>query len=208
VCEINGAHWIHSPLLITSDLSGIDAAKRINAEYMRKKALAQQFLANIRFAPMAYLWLIEKPHRLDAFIEIQERLSDAQYWRSLEFVFSMVEYVQCNFAKWLRLLNSKRRYRPLMMDRKDRKHFETLPDTLTIYRGYQHGKNHNRMGLSWTLSKEKATWFAYRHAEDGAPNVAAANCRKADAFCYTNGRGEQEIIIDPAKLTGICVLRD
>ena len=208
VCEINNTHWIHSPLLITFGLSGLDAAKEINTAYMRKKALAENFLANIRFDPMAYLWLIEKPYRLDAFIELQDRLSDAQYWRYLEFVFSIVEYVQYDIAKWLSLLHSTRRYRPLMMERKDRKHFETLPDTLTIYRGYQHGKYRHKMGLSWTLSKEKAIWFAYRRTENGAAKVVTATCAKANVFCYTNGRKEEEIIIDPAKLNGIRAVRD
>lgn len=207
-CEINGVQWIHCPLLITFGLSGVHAAKEINTAYMRKKALAEKFLANIRFDPMAYLWLIEKPYRLDAFIENQDRLSDAQYWRCLEFVFSIVEYVQYDIAKWLGLLNSKRRYRPLMMERKDRKHFESLPDTLTIYRGYQHGKYRHKMGLSWTLSKAKAIWFAYRRKENGVAKVVQATCKKADVFCYTNGRKEEEIIIDPANVAGVRVVRD
>jgi len=203
VCKFDGAYWIHSPLLITFDLSGVDAAKEINTAYMRKKALAEKVLANIRFDPLGYLVLIEKPYRMDAFIEIQDRLSDAQYWRNLEFVFSITEYVHENKAKWLELLKSKRRFRQLMMTRKDRKSFEKMPEILTIYRGYQHGKYHHKMGISWTLSKKKATWFAYRRSANGSPKVVVGTCKKTDVLCYTDDRKEQEVIIDPANITNI-----
>jgi len=96
----------------------------------------------------------------------------------------------------------------LEMRRKDRKFFEGLPKTLTIYRGYQHGIHRHKMGLSWTLSKEKAVWFAYRRPENGKPMVALGRCRKADVFCYTNGREEDEIIIDPAHITNVRTLKD
>lgn len=207
VCKIDGSYWIHCPLLIMFGISQ-HPPELINDAYRRKKALAEKLLANIRFDPLGYLVLIEKPYRLDAFIEIQDRLSDAQYWRNLEFVFSITEYVHENSAKWLSLLNSKRRFRPLMMMRKDRKIFKTLPETITIYRGYQHGKFRHKMGLSWTLLKEKAIWFAHWRSENGSPKVVAGSCRKTDVFCYTNGREEQEIIIDPAKVIGIRAVRD
>ena len=207
VCKIDGSYRIHCPLLITFGLTG-HSAESINAAYMHKNAIGEKFLANIRFDPLASLVLIEKPYRLDAFLEIQDRLSDAQYWRNLEFVFSMTEYVHESKTKWLSLLQSNQRYRPLMMTRKDRKAFENLPDTLTIYRGYQHGKYRHKMGLSWTLSKEKAIWFAHRRSTNGSPKVVVGTCKKADVFCYTDDRNEQEIIIDPAKVIGIRAVRD
>ena len=207
VCKIDNRYWIHSPLFIIDAIHAYDPAQ-LNAAYLKKKALAEQFLANIRFDPMAYLVLIEKPYRLNALIEIRNRISDAQYWRCLAYAWAISEYTHQNKWEWLNLFRSERRYRALMMVREDRKYFDALPDTLTIYRGYQQGKHKHKMGLAWSLSKEKAIWFAYRKPENGRPMVVSGVCRKADAICFTNGRKEQEIIIDPALITRIKNVKD
>jgi len=206
MCVINRSPWLHGPLLVMfiSD----SKPEELNAHFHAKKALADRFLKNVRFDPMAYLYLIERPYRIDALIKIRNRITDAQYWRCLGEFWEDAEYPHQRFTTWLRLFKSKRRYRPLMMRRKDRKFFEGLPKTLTIYRGYQHGIHRHKMGLSWTLSKEKAVWFAYRRPENGKPMVALGRCRKADVFCYTNGREEDEIIIDPAHITNVRTLKD
>jgi hypothetical protein len=49
------------------------------------------------------------------------------------------------------------------------------------------------MGISWTLSKEVAVWFARRWQDKGLPMVVTGKCRKRDVLGYTNGRKEQEI---------------
>jgi hypothetical protein len=56
------------------------------------------------------------------------------------------------------------------------------------------------MGISWTLSKEVAVWFARRWQDKGLPMVVTGKCRKRDVLGYTNGRKEQEIIINPVNI--------
>jgi hypothetical protein len=89
-----------------------------------------------------------------------------------------------------------------MMDEDERKTFGELPDELTIYRGYA-GKRKN--GLSWTLSLEKAEWFADRFEmmTGETSYVVKGTCKKADVIAYFDRRQEDEILIDPAKVVGI-----
>lgn len=71
-----------------------------------------------------------------------------------------------------------------------------LPDQVTIYRGVR-----DRAGvyeMSWTLSQDKARWFANRFDTKGY--VYKCTINKSDILCYNSGRGEQEIIIDSSKL--------
>lgn len=72
----------------------------------------------------------------------------------------------------------------------------SLPEKVKIYRGL--GSKSRRDGISWTLSKEKAEWFATRFKDNGEVLTAEAN--KSDILAFLNGRNEQEIIINPKKL--------
>jgi len=198
--------WIHSPLIVASGL-GFFSAEHFNQAYARKRSIADKYLGNLRSHARRYLALVEKPYRLEAFLEIRARLTDAQYWKCLELVWTMSESLNPEIDTWIELFRSQRRYRPLLMDRKERHAFESLPDELTVYRGYQDGEYDHLFGLSWTLSKPQAAWFAHRFDHNGKPTVAKARCKRADVFCYLNGRQEQEIVVDPARLTDVQVLK-
>jgi hypothetical protein len=198
---------IHSPLLIRYAVDAEDPTV-VKELYLRKKALRDEFLKEVRFRPMRYLGLIEKPYRLDALYRVRNKIGDAQYWRGLAYVWTIMEKLHHNKPKWLRLFRSDRRYRALMMNRDERKEFALLPDTLKIYRGYQHGRYRNRLGLSWTVSLKTATWFAYRFPQNGKPTVICGECRKEDVFCYLNDRNEEEIVIDPAMVADIRYVED
>jgi hypothetical protein len=67
-----------------------------------------------------------------------------------------------------------------------------LPKTFTVRRGI--GTQHKRAidGLSWTLSREKAEWFAVRRAGKGY--LVEGRVRREDAFALLNGRDEKEIV--------------
>ena len=206
VCWMADEQWIHSPLIVASAL-GFFTAAHFNEAYRRKRKLADRYLNNLRCDAMRYLWLIEKPYRFWTFLEIQSRLTDPQYWKCLEFVWTISECVNPEIDTWLALFEAERPYKALLMDRRERQQFAKLPDTLKIYRGYQDGEYDHEWGLSWTLSKEKAVWFAHRFPHNGTPSVLVGQCKKADVFFYTNGRKEHEIVIDPALITDVKVLK-
>ena len=191
------------PLISIRNLSNEPNVQEINRLYTELAARRNHCLAEVRVRPLNYIALHQKHYRLFAFYQIRHLISDAQYWRMLEYVWTISEYLFQNKNDWLLLLSATRRYRGLMMQRADRKFFAGLPDELTIFRGYREGQD--RHGLSWTLSQAQATRFANRNAtgETGKPIVLVGRCAKVDVFCYTNGREEDEIIIDPAKITDI-----
>ena len=71
-----------------------------------------------------------------------------------------------------------------------------LPGVVTIFRGV--GSEKYRDGISWTLVKSKAEWFATRFTDNGI--VYSAKVKSKDILYYISERGEEEIIVDPKKL--------
>ena len=78
------------------------------------------------------------------------------------------------------------------MTPRDRQAFKQLPATMVAYRGCIAGLNED--GLSWTLSKPKAQWFAKRIGEDD-PTVKQRVVSKSEVFAYLNTRKERELVI-------------
>ena len=75
-------------------------------------------------------------------------------------------------------------------------------DTLTIYRGETEYSTSYEQALSWTLDKEKASWFANRF-ESEEPVVYKASVKTENLLAYDNGREEQEILVHSDYLTGV-----
>lgn len=73
--------------------------------------------------------------------------------------------------------------------------YKNLPETFTIYRGVSHGRNPD--GMSWTREYNKAEWFSNRFGEG---YILEGVARKEDALAFFNRRGEEEIVIEAAKV--------
>lgn len=71
-----------------------------------------------------------------------------------------------------------------------------LSGIVTIYRGV--GSEEYRDGISWTLDKNKAKWFATRFTQEGV--VYSATVKSENILYYITDRNEEEIIVDPKKL--------
>lgn len=66
---------------------------------------------------------------------------------------------------------------------------------LTIYRGEgTKSKSHTENGLSWSISLEKAQWFANRFSGEGI--VYQTKIRLDEVLAYFDCRGEEEVIFD------------
>lgn len=138
-----------------------------------------------------YIWLHERPYRVEAFCEIESYMDDKAYFELLGSIWSDSENIGRNLDLWKELLFETRfTNQEYFMDEKEREAFNKLPDQLTIYRGHQ---GVNKDGLSWTLSQEKAEWFANRFSADG--KVVSKTIAKDQIFAYLSGRNEEEIII-------------
>ena len=161
----------------------------VNAQLKYKKDAVKKALEVYDYE--SYIWLHERPYRLQAFMEISKNLSNEKYWEILSAMWTDCENIWQNKSYWKSLLSDRPDTKHLFMSDEDRSFFNSLPETVTIYRGYIEGKN--KRGFSYTLSKEKAEWFAKRYWNEG--EVLTRTVNKSDIFAYTNERGEQEIII-------------
>ena len=158
-----------------------------------------------------YIYLHERPYRVDAFSSIEENLSDEQYWELLETVWTDSENIYQNYEMWLGLLESERPERILMTTEEFRSAL-TMPTgeggfagELTIFRGYQEDPEYydrpGMEGLSWTLNIEKAVWFARRLQFGGrTPMLATAKVQRDDIIAFIMSREESEIIANPEHL--------
>lgn len=91
-----------------------------------------------------------------------------------------------------------------LMDEEELRQYRALEDTVTVYRGVTPYNRRNVKGLSWTLDRERAEWFAHRFCEDGT--VYTAQISKEYIFAIFNGRNEAEVVVDPKKLENVVVV--
>jgi hypothetical protein len=80
-----------------------------------------------------------------------------------------------------------------MMNAAERRVFDALPETVTIYRGCG---PHNQTGFSWSLSRDVAADFPFMHRyEQAEPLLVTATIDKEHILAYKDGREEQEIVV-------------
>ena len=83
-----------------------------------------------------------------------------------------------------------------MMNNRELEVFENLPSRVEIHRGTD---VNNESGLSYTLKRSRAEWFAKRFNSE-FPVVISREVSKAYCLAYLDSRGEEEIIIHPCIL--------
>ena len=145
-----------------------------------------------------FIFLHERPYRIEAFMEIEDQLTDSEYWDHLGSVWVDTENAYQNPDEWMELLTSNRSCREMMSCEDVRGVFSLPPekggllDETIIYRGYR-GEN-GLYGNSWTLDKARVRWFATRFPDAEPAFVAKGKVRKGDVIAYITGRDEQEIV--------------
>lgn len=160
-----------------------------NAQLRQKKRAIKEAKAEKNWSQV--IWLHERPYRLEAFVSIREQLTDREYWELLSSIWVDSENIGKNLLLWKRMLGSQRSGKEYFMDDEEKLALAALPEKVEVFRGYQPGKNYN--GLSYTLSKERAEWFAKRFAKDG--KVRTRVVKKSAVFAFLSVRGEQEVIL-------------
>ena len=87
------------------------------------------------------------------------------------------------------------------MSEQERACLAALPDTLTVYRGYD---RRNRSGWSWTL---RGACRVVREAILATPRERSAGrgrrVAKSDIIAYFAERQESEIVVNPGKVRGV-----
>lgn len=155
-----------------------------------------------------YVYLHERPYRLDAFSDICWDLAGGDYWELLGDIWVDSENIYQSRDQWREMLESDEPEREYMSSEKDRVVFSLSPEQggllpmTTIYRGYQYDDGLD--GFSWTLDKARAKWFAKRFLHRGeTPTVAVGTVAREHVLAYHTGRDEQEIVVLPENVNVI-----
>jgi hypothetical protein len=190
---------IHHPLVI--DLTYRPGyAGWVNGLYKFKKERLADDLKKGEFA--SYVFLHERPYRFEAFEEIADKMGEAEYWKLLGEIWIDSENIRQHLKAWKRLWRKSKTYRDFVMETEEIRELNAMPDVITIYRGIQY-KSQKR-GISWTLSKEKAEWFANRWLrKNQTAKVLSGTIKKDKVLAYFKGRNEQEIVAFPNDVRGI-----
>jgi hypothetical protein len=164
-----------------------------NAYYLQKVGDVKKALENKKYD--SFVWLHERPYRIEAFIQIADKLSDTKYWSLLGSIWTDTENQWQNLEQWKELLSVNRSSRHYLMDESEVQLLNSLPELVTIYRGCVKGLNED--GLSWTLDKAKAEFFANRFSKGGI--ILEREIPKSDIIAVLAGRGESEVICEVKK---------
>jgi hypothetical protein len=164
-----------------------------NAYYEQKSKAVEKAIADKNYKQ--FVWLFERPYRLEAFIKIADKLSDTDYWKLLSEIWIDTENQYAYLKEWKKLLASKRSNRHYMMTEEEDNILRSLSEEVTIYRGCQKGINED--GLSWSLDKSKAEFFANRFGKKGI--ILERTISKNDIVAVLVGRGESEVIWEETK---------
>lgn len=131
-------------------------------------------------------------------------MPDSMYWRLLARLYTAYDTVAWAQSRFRDLFAAHRPARESAMDQAEQALFADLPEDVRVFRGYA---GQSSGGLSWTLSKRIAKFFAYRAQERSAgahlqPTIMTGTVSKADILCFLASRGEHEVVVDPRKVRG------
>lgn len=160
----------------------------VNAQYKSKKEALQESIKEQNWS--SYIYLHERPYRLQAFLTIEDRMNNKEYWSNLSSIWIDCENPYINIDVWKLLMQSDRKSSRSFMSGKDQRVLSSLESEITIYRGYVNkGED---VGISYTIDKDRAVWFSQRFGKDGKVKQITVN--KSKIFAYLSGRSEDEII--------------
>jgi hypothetical protein len=196
ISEALDAPMIHHPLVVSIFVTPMQYGQLNHALAAKKEWLAKQ---EAEGNWMGYVYTHERPYRLDAFNDVADRMTDKEYWEIAASLWTDTENMHEFFDEWGDILHSGRPgFAQHFMDEDDRQKWLTLPDVVTVHRGYnEHG---SISGWSWTLSLSVAEFFAKRYVDKGEGTIATASVPKECVIAYLSTRGEDEAIVDPSEV--------
>lgn len=138
--------------------------------------------------------VINKPYSGIFFKLIKDLLNRKDYTDMLETLWTMMEYpnkdINVTQKEWVSYW--KKADLDYLYSFEDKKKLDSLPDEFYVYRGLM--ERADLKALSWTLSLDKAIWFATRWNNKG--KVYRGLCKKEDILAYLSCRNEEEIVVD------------
>lgn len=198
VGDVSTFKALRHPLLYAVPYSEIQNAL-LNRQYEEKmKAL---LIAETNEDWESYVMIHERPYRFPALMRIAidcEASNPKMFWELVANVYIDSENIHASLEDWELLFNSRVERKPeWLMDEDELTTFQSITKCkrVPLYRGYNVDGSPN--GLSWTLSYDRAVWFARRNSSTGHNGcyVASALFPKQDLLMYKNGRGEEEVVL-------------
>lgn len=136
---------------------------------------------------LSAIFSIERPYRAQELCLLLPEMTAEQQWEAIRDIYIDSENPSINYDFW-RLCFTLDNLKYFYDDSK-----KDLPDTFKIYRGMSQKEHESKIkGFSWTLSKERAEFFAHRFKQNGVVEEREVN--KKDIVCYIPDRNEEEII--------------
>ena len=176
----------------------------IKYQYLKKQFETAKAAAGTETIPQQRRYLsrfcnsYERLPQLLKFYKLHRKEGTTEKW------FSMLRYEWCmfdnvgQFEKKLKIIFKRHPEAwPLMMNTKETKQFRALADPVTLYRG---AGLINRLGLSWTTSKQVAARFMnYKRYRQPDSVLLTGKFLRRQIVAIKNGRGEAEVIVLPTE---------
>lgn len=182
----------HPLLVCVPYFPGINA--HLNGVFRKKKQLVQN--AKLHGDYFRYVWLHERPYRLRAFLECAPDIRNPEkYWRILMEIYRDSENIFEEIEAWETIFQNTPPAAPSwIMDAEERSVYTSLVSRRTVvaWRGFANPGTPN--GLSWTLDREKAIWYAKRFRLP-KPCLLEAELPTELILCYLGKRGESELVV-------------
>lgn len=202
--------WIdpHGPLgpamrhpLVYETLAVPQLNNMMNERLKAKKAAVREALGRRQWN--SYVYLHERPWRIDAFRKIAWRMGDQSYWKLLGSIYVDTENLWQNYDAWVDLLRAERRYRSYLMSTEERQALKRMDPVIEVYRGWSE-TGVGEHGLSWTTSLDTAKFFARRLADpEERKFISTGTVDRWRVLAYFTGRSESEIVALPGDVKDI-----
>ena len=170
----------------------------------RDEAYRQDQLAKIDDAKNLFqcIHIINKGNRFDYlnFLHKYEVITDQECADMVYSIWTMQErFYECGMAKTKLIRFMKIADKEISLP--DSIEQLSDDDMVTIYRGV---RVNNYKGLSWTIDKQRAEWFAKRFGINGEKGyVFAGLIKKKDIIAFFDSRNEEEVVCDYRKIKDI-----
>jgi hypothetical protein len=190
---------LHHPLVVAPVFNCEDAS-RVNAQYRSKKQRLQDLKVTLGDG-QEYVFLHERPYRFGALNRIIPHLSPTDYWRLVGAIWTDSENIRQHFAGWQRLWSALTINKHRCMTARERRDLKAMSPSFPVWRGIGYGGR--ARGLSWTLDRDKAVWFAQRFGPPGTGKLVHAEVKRHRVHAFFQGRQESEIIASDVEVLKI-----
>jgi len=135
-----------------------------------------------------------------------EGMHGAEYWQAVAWTWANSENIHQNRRRWRwAIWLADEPERTAVMEEEEHAALVALPDQIVVWRGTRHVKS--ARGMSWTVDRGKATWFARRfEIRRTKPLLVRGRVTKADVLAYFSGRNESEIVSTRVKVEEVITL--